>query len=225
MRPTAWVSFLAVFFLAAAFCNGRSTAHGRDRAPRGAEPLPFWVVDGTWKDTDEEAVQDALAKAEGKVNQYLRSQSPPMEWPIDRTYLQQKLWQNLEATDAVFAVLNWNNPETKVVNGSRTVQIETQEFQGLGRMHRAAIKVSVSEFNRNEIKQQERIYQAKRRQDRATSRQVVLARVLAGLVAVLMAVACYLRLEDATKGYYTTLLRLAAVAFVSLVGAGIWLLT
>ena len=53
----------------------------------------------------------------------------------------------------------------------------------------------------------------------------LMVRVLAALVALLAAVACYLRLEDATKGYYTTLLRLAAVGFVALVGAGIWLLT
>jgi len=41
---------------------------------------------------------------------------------------------------------------------------------------------------------------------------------------LLLAVAGYLRLEDATKGYYTRLLRLAAVAFVALVGAGLWMM-
>jgi hypothetical protein len=53
---------------------------------------------------------------------------------------------------------------------------------------------------------------------------VLFARVLAGLVALLVVAGGYLRLEEATRGYYTTLLRAAAVAFLALVGAGLWLL-
>jgi hypothetical protein len=60
------------------------------------------------------------------------------------------------------------------------------------------------------------------RQLRSESRMLLLGKFLAGIVAFLGAVAGYLRLEEMTKGYYTAWLRLAAVGFVSAVGAGIW---
>jgi hypothetical protein len=62
----------------------------------------------------------------------------------------------------------------------------------------------------------------KDRQLRSESRMGMLGKVLAGFVAFLGAVAGYLRLEEMTKGYYTAWLRLAAIGFVSVVGAGIW---
>jgi len=59
-------------------------------------------------------------------------------------------------------------------------------------------------------------------QVRSEARMVLLGKFLVGIVAFLGAVAGYLRLEEMTKGYYTAWLRLAAIGFVSLVGAGIW---
>jgi len=60
------------------------------------------------------------------------------------------------------------------------------------------------------------------RQVRSESRMLLLTKFLVGIVALLGAVAGYLRLEEMTKGYYTAWLRLAAIGFVSAVGAGIW---
>jgi hypothetical protein len=222
MRPTAWVSFLAVFLLTAAVCKGFSPAQAPPAKASAARHLPSWVVEGYSTASAEEAVQDALDKAPAKVNEYLRSQTPPMEWSIDRGYLQQKLWVNLDGNDPTFKALGWKDSQQATVSG-HVVQVDRQALKGNEPAHHVAICVKVSDFARKEFDQQEQTTQAKLRQERATSRQGVLARVLGGLVAVLAVIACYLRLEDATKGYYTTLLRLAAVAFVALVGAGIWL--
>jgi len=219
MRPTAWVSFLAVFLLTAAVCNCVATAQARPTPP--AESLPSWIVKGDWMDTDDLALQDALDKAQVKLTEYLRARTPPMEWTPDRTYSQQKLWSDLAADDTD---LGWKDAREATLNG-RKVALETKQFKELGDMRRVAVRIVVTPSSRKEFDAQEQAYQLKVRQDRATARQGVLARVLAGLVALLVVGACYLRLEDATKGYYTTLLRLAAVAFVALVGAGIWLLT
>jgi hypothetical protein len=73
----------------------------------------------------------------------------------------------------------------------------------------------------------QKTYEDMQKQDRklrVEERQVLLAKILAGLLAGLVAIAFYFRLDDATKGYYTTLLRVASVALVVTVGAGVWLL-
>jgi hypothetical protein len=231
MRPSAWVSLLAVFLLTGAVCNNLTKAQARSAIPPKPKPeaLPSWVVAGDWMTTSQEAVDDAMEKARAKLTEYLRAQDPPMEWDPDRAYIQQKLWQNLDSSDEALKAFNdeqlqANDVKSVAVNG-HAVQVVTRSFDGLGEMRRAAVRVTVNAFARNEFDTQDQLYRVKQRQDRAAGRQGLLARVLAGLVALLAAVACYLRLEDATKGYYTTLLRVAAVGFVALVGAGIWLLT
>ena len=62
------------------------------------------------------------------------------------------------------------------------------------------------------------------RKFRQKERLFILAKLLAAVVAVLAALAGYLRLDEATKGYYTTWLRLAAVGLAMAVAAGAWLL-
>ncbi|HEY7425526.1 MAG TPA: hypothetical protein VH682_14945 [Gemmataceae bacterium] len=68
---------------------------------------------------------------------------------------------------------------------------------------------------------QARAIQKQARHERMTSRHLLLARVLGGVVCLLLVVGGYLRLEEATKGYYTRLLRVAAITFLILVGLGL----
>jgi hypothetical protein len=56
-------------------------------------------------------------------------------------------------------------------------------------------------------------------------RHGLLARVLAGVLAAVLVCAGYLRLEEATRGYYTWLLRAAALLVLAVVGGGLWLTT
>jgi hypothetical protein len=56
------------------------------------------------------------------------------------------------------------------------------------------------------------------REQRMGQRQRLAGLGLAGVLVLLVVVAGYLRLEDATKGYYTTLLRLAALSVLGLTG-------
>ena len=56
-------------------------------------------------------------------------------------------------------------------------------------------------------------------------RQRLAARWLVGVLSLLAVGFGYLKLEDATKGYYTLLLRLAAVATLSIAGFWIWMLS
>lgn len=59
------------------------------------------------------------------------------------------------------------------------------------------------------------------RQERVVDRHLSLARVLFGVLAVLLVVTGYLRLEEATKGYYTTLLRMAAIGVLVATAVGL----
>jgi hypothetical protein len=63
------------------------------------------------------------------------------------------------------------------------------------------------------------------RQEIVHSRLSFLGKGLIGLIALLGSFAGYLRLEDATKGYYTALLRAGTIGFLGVIGAGLWLLS
>jgi hypothetical protein len=60
------------------------------------------------------------------------------------------------------------------------------------------------------------------RQHRMEVRQLVLLKIVGGLVALLAVVAVYFRLEEYTKGYYTLWLRLLGLGLIALTGAGVW---
>jgi hypothetical protein len=70
---------------------------------------------------------------------------------------------------------------------------------------------------------QAREIQALVRQQRMEQRHWLVGRILAGLVALILVCGGYLRLEEATRGYYTLLLRAAALVVLAGVGAGLWL--
>jgi hypothetical protein len=60
-------------------------------------------------------------------------------------------------------------------------------------------------------------------EERIEGRQLILVRVLIGLVVLLLVLAGYLRLEDMTRGYATQLLRVAAFGLVALTTLVLWL--
>jgi hypothetical protein len=61
------------------------------------------------------------------------------------------------------------------------------------------------------------------RQQHMSDRHLLAARVLIGLVALLLVVTGYLRLEELTRGYATTMLRASAVGVLLVVGLGLWM--
>lgn len=85
-----------------------------------------------------------------------------------------------------------------------------QDFAQGGRMQKVTMQLDV-------YAEQARDIQKQARQARIPMRHLLLARVLGGLVALLIVVGGYLRLEEATKGYCTRLLRIAAVGIVVLI--------
>lgn len=94
---------------------------------------------------------------------------------------------------------------------------ESKDFDQIGRMYRVQLDVEVTQSELTTMVQVGREF-------RIQQRMFLLAKVLAGLVVLLTAVSGYLRLDEYTKGYYTSWLRLAAVGFVAAAGAGLVLI-
>jgi hypothetical protein len=148
----------------------------------------------TWKvtaygETAEKADEQALEKARVVVCDYLRDQDPPVHWRPDARWVDDNLVK------------------------SRT-PAEQKDFQeaGLGKAWERTLQVEVGAKQYREILEHDR-------QVSMEQRQLLLARILAGVVALLVAAVGYLRLDEATKGYYTLWLRLGALALVGAVAA------
>jgi hypothetical protein len=192
------------------------------------ESGPTWIVSGTWKKSREEALQDALKKAQGELLVYFEMTKHPLSWIPSEEYIRRHLLRELPLDDAVFKTQEGKveNLGTGVVvplgNNCNAVR-RTHYFSSTpGKMHRVCVKVGLSPRARAEIESKDREY---RREVTVQERMVFLARILGGLVALLGVVAGYIRLDDLTKGYYTGWLRLAAGGILAVVGVGLWLLS
>ncbi len=85
-------------------------------------------------------------------------------------------------------------------------------------------KLFVSRFSVQLTQNYLETIQSVARREKIEHRHAILARVLGGIVAVVLVTAGYLRLEESTRGYATKLLRLTAIVVLALVGAGLWLI-
>jgi hypothetical protein len=176
-----------------------------------AADVPVWQpaepVEG-YGQTEEEAVQRALARARDLVEDYLRRQSPPVRWTPKVEYVRDRLLRGQPQRRADL------DKEVDVGNAKIKVRCWT-------------ISVSIRQQDREAIAQaeyQQQLHEERLEQDHvAQGRMVLLAKLLAGAVAVLLAVAAYIRLDDLTKGYYSRWLAAAAAGLLTAVGLGVWI--
>ncbi len=227
MRPNAWMKCVAVLLLALG-AQRTLSASGRSET-RKPESKTAWVVEGLGT-TSDAAIENALDAAQSKANEYLEEQRPALEWRPTREYVRDNLLRNLKDGDPALRDAlqdqEWKERTLITVPGQSAAGlcVQRKSDDDTKTIYRVLLRVEVSPKDLEKIQQKEIEHQQVLRLDRARVRQMVLVRMLAGVVAILIAVASYLRLEDATKGYYTTLLRVVAVAFVAAVVAGLALI-
>jgi hypothetical protein len=141
------------------------------------------------------AQKDALKRAATVVDEYLHEREPRLEWRPSPAYIRQHLFKG--------------DPE-EVPDKEEHLDADT-----IVRCWRWSLAVSPDDWH--EIKRLDR-------RARVDERMLLLARILAGLVALLAVVAGYIRADDWTKGYYTGWLRAGAVVALALVTVAlIWL--
>jgi hypothetical protein len=198
MRPTFWFSLAALCVAASLVRISVTHAQGRGTPPAPAGKVAGRQVSfkeevqGKWT-TPDEARTSAVERARYVIAAYLESEYGEANYTPTANYI----------TDAQILPLPQDiKPE----------QVPADEF---GRTYKAVVKVEVT-------KEQVKEMRGQARQQRVVQRQHWLALGLAGFVSLLLVAVGYLRLEEATKGYYTGLLRLSALAVLALVGFFIW---
>ncbi len=149
-----------------------------------------WDVKGYGR-SREEAEQDALEKARSKVTAYLRRQEPPLFWSPTAAYVRDHLadtarMEKLDDVDIgeppapVVKVQCWRLPV--IVTPARYLQMVRE--------------------NRDDLARQQKV----ERDARAVERMLLLGKVMGGILALLVGVGGYIRLDDWTKGVYTSCL-------------------
>jgi hypothetical protein len=151
---------------------------------RPAPKVRFEAKAEGYGEGDEDAAQNAVNAAADKVARYLEKQ-------YGETFTEQRL-KELPA-----------ELKSRGVIGEPT--FETKELEVTGKVRQAFVDVKLTD-------QQEQVLRKEALEDRQKGRMHVAGVALAGLMALLLVGGGYLRLEEATKGYYTTLLRAAALS-------------
>lgn len=105
--------------------------------------------------------------------------------------------------------------ELKIIPPTNDVSVTNAGLSELPNMKKATLQLQISPESVKKMCNQAR-------EQRAEKRQHWTGLGLAGVVAFLLVAAGYLRLEEATKGYYTGLLRLTALVLLGMAAGLIW---
>jgi hypothetical protein len=98
-----------------------------------------------------------------------------------------------------------------------TEETPNPELQELGAESQWRLQVEVTPKDQDDLWSMDKTL-------RIEQRQFSVFKILAIVVALLVAIAGYVRLDEWSKGFYTTWLRLGAAGVIGAAGAGIWLL-
>jgi hypothetical protein len=188
---------------------GTQSASAQGKKTRGRTPPALadasnrhWECDVTGEGNSPELAEKvALVRAKNKLRDHFGSQAVIVESELSDEFILGTLAKKKQA----------HSPEPDgdpIAHGNFTVDLH--------------LELDAPEYR--ELRQRVRESAEMHRLEEVGRRIFLLGRGLIGLVAVLGGFAGYLRMEDATKGYYTTWLRVATIGLVSAVVAGLWLI-
>ncbi len=211
MRPARLTRILVIGLVALGFCTQTSSADNRKttrKSPTGqkiakeiAERKWSATIEGADKEKDL-AEQVALVRSQQELLAYLATQKPRILRTPTTDYIKAHLVKDVKLNQV-------SNPSDLLSETTWSCQMELE-------MDNKKYSELLAEDRR--LGEQERL-------ERVHERMFLVGKFMAALVALFGVVAVYFRIEEATKGYYTTLLRIAAASFVGAVGAGLWFIS
>jgi hypothetical protein len=191
---------------------------GKDnKQPVPAAPTFSKEVEGIAQASEKEAIDRALEKAAEDVADYLKEQKSRLEWKQDAGYVRDHLLGDVRDPSSP----EWSRQQF----GTHTILVKKGEF-GVGGepfTYQVRLQVVVKSDDVDRLRKAEQERREALRPEVVKQRQLWLGKILLGFVALLTGITGYIRLEDATKGYYTAWLRLGLVGVLCAVGAGLWL--
>jgi hypothetical protein len=221
MRCTTW---LCLLFIGAAFLVVRTSGTKAEGKPARVEPRadatlapdkgkePVYVFKKVifGKDKSKEgACASLLANASYEIKTVLEERGEKDFWPPDEFLhrekivpLQGDLMNNVETLEDGLGY-----------QVSELVQVTAEQLEMMRALARTERVGALKKIEQEQAKEREHVVK---------ERQRWMGLGIGGVVALLLVGIGYLRLEEATKGYYTSLLRLSAVGILALVGFVIW---
>lgn len=194
-------------------------------------PEKTFIITSQWhlpKDDDfkgqDLALDDALEKARDKVAAYLEEQKLAQNWTPKLSFVRDRLLGDLSKDDIKGEDPKGQLREILIAERFRAVE-ETREVGEPGKeteTRRVWLKVAISGDNWKRIKDEIQLVENQKRLKVTKSRMVFLVKILVGIVALLLTVCGYIRLDEWSKGYYTQWLKLAAVGCMVIVGLILW---
>jgi hypothetical protein len=147
--------------------------------------------------TEKLAREVAQLKAREEVLTFLARQKPPVRWQPTLEFLQSHNF----VRDEVMTVETARDANGKEVGGAQ---------------HWCTLRVDLSPALFTEILEEEN-------RSIQVDRQWLAGKVLAVVLALVLALGGYFYLDEATKGFYTVMLRLGAITLVGVVSLAVWL--
>jgi hypothetical protein len=163
-------------------------------APAPQPESPAWTEYAIC-DTADEARQVVLGLARTSVEKYLGAKYGDVGWTPSSDFLTHE------------GVVRLDAPQDVMVEGEKHIKVTA--------------RIELSPHHLEKMQEEVNKVQANAKEGVIWQRLLLAARILAGLVVLALVVAAYIRLEEATRGYYTVLLRLTAGGVVMLAAVGL----
>jgi hypothetical protein len=205
MRASHCLRLLVIGTVILGLWTERSAAQhpGRSRSRTSATPhlKQAWEATAEGRADDKEVAERiALNKAQEKLEKFLHTQPMPVvRWVPSVEYIEAHLLQGQP----------------------NTIQLAASEDQAGEGKFLVKVNIAVSDSDYQKLLEYDRQQSEQHHQALVQGRLLGLGKVLIGLVVLLGAMAGYCRLEEATKGYYTTWLRAAVIGLIVVVGLGL----
>lgn len=195
MKATTWVALvvavLVVLGLRAADPAPKPAAKASKAPPSPVRAEGEDIVDG-YGETSEKARAQALERARERIRRELEVRL--RGWSPAEEQL------DLDYLDRFKVIQESGKPEPAPIHGEK--------------MMVARYRVELTSDYLQEVVRSAR-------QEKIHERHLLLARVLGGILTVVLVIAGYLRMEESTRGYATKMLRLVAVLILAVVGVGL----